>query len=223
MYSNLYWLVYPVLIRQKLLEKVDLQFSIFCGCSSVGLYQHLVFLQHVLDIDKHTSLWSQKKFLLQIYGIGQLWIGIILQLCTLWYGWKSSTSRIGDKSWWSIWEHFRRGKLYSRYFVCVFSFILPQLDCDQRQKYLKHCFLLGRWTCFQKLSCSVSPLFELVFVSIMQTEKVRQEFSEDMSILRAFSIVFERRPDLRFNEINCTKIFYLLNILTTHYSPMLVF
>lgn len=42
----------------------------------------------------------------------------------------------------------------------------------------------------------------------MQTEKIRQEISEDMSIFRAFSIVFERRPDLRFNEMNYIKIVY---------------
>lgn len=32
---------------------------------------------------------------------------------------------------------------------------------------------------------------------LMQTDNVRQEFSEDMSILRALSIVFERKPELR--------------------------
>lgn len=31
-----------------------------------------------------------------------------------------------------------------------------------------------------------------------QTDIVRQEFSKDMSIQRAISIVFEQRPDLRF-------------------------
>jgi len=31
----------------------------------------------------------------------------------------------------------------------------------------------------------------------MQTNKVRDEFSEDMSILRALKIVFERKPELR--------------------------
>jgi hypothetical protein len=36
----------------------------------------------------------------------------------------------------------------------------------------------------------------------MQIDKIRQEYAEDMSILRAFSIVFERRPELRFNHIN---------------------
>ena len=40
----------------------------------------------------------------------------------------------------------------------------------------------------------------------MQTDKVRQEFSEDMSIRRAFSIVFDRRPDLRFNERNDARV-----------------
>lgn len=55
---------------------------------------------------------------------------------------------------------------------------------------------------------SVIAFFELVSVSLMQTEKIRQDISEDMSILRAFSIVFERRPDLRFNEMNYIKIVY---------------
>lgn len=32
---------------------------------------------------------------------------------------------------------------------------------------------------------------------LMQTNKVRDEFSEDMSILRALKIVFERKPELR--------------------------
>lgn len=36
----------------------------------------------------------------------------------------------------------------------------------------------------------------------MQTEKVRLEYSEDMSIISAFSIVFERIPELRFDENN---------------------
>lgn len=97
------------------------------------------------------------------------------------------------------------------FLLMFFPLFFAQLHCDQRQKFLKHCFLLGRWTCFQQLGLkfySVSPVFELVFVSLMQTEKVRQEISEDMSILRAFSIVSERRPDLRFNEMNCTKMFY---------------
>ena len=31
-----------------------------------------------------------------------------------------------------------------------------------------------------------------------QTDKVRQEHSEDMSIIHAISIILERRPDLRF-------------------------
>lgn len=32
---------------------------------------------------------------------------------------------------------------------------------------------------------------------LMQTDNVRKNFSEDMSILRALSIVFERKPELR--------------------------
>lgn len=37
----------------------------------------------------------------------------------------------------------------------------------------------------------------MIVLDIMQTDNVRKEFSEDMSILRALSIVFERRPELR--------------------------
>jgi hypothetical protein len=44
--------------------------------------------------------------------------------------------------------------------------------------------------------------FTCFFFSWMQTDEIRQEFDEDMSILCAFSIVFERRPELRFNHIN---------------------
>ncbi|XP_042492179.1 polyamine oxidase 2-like [Macadamia integrifolia] len=42
----------------------------------------------------------------------------------------------------------------------------------------------------------------LAFESILsETDKVRQEHSEDMSILRALGIVFERRPDLRLEGL----------------------
>ncbi|XP_062153379.1 polyamine oxidase 2 isoform X2 [Alnus glutinosa] len=41
-----------------------------------------------------------------------------------------------------------------------------------------------------------------VFESILEeTDKIRQEFDEDMSILRAFSIVFERKPELRMEGL----------------------
>ncbi|GLT67663.1 hypothetical protein SLA2020_399550 [Shorea laevis] len=41
-----------------------------------------------------------------------------------------------------------------------------------------------------------------VFESILEeTDKIRQEYAEDMSILRAFSIVFERRPELRMEGL----------------------
>lgn len=46
----------------------------------------------------------------------------------------------------------------------------------------------------------------------MQTDKVRQEFSEDMSIRRAFSIVFDRRPDLRYDELVVPEIVLLLQV-----------
>lgn len=47
----------------------------------------------------------------------------------------------------------------------------------------------------------------------MQTDKVRQEFSEDMSIQRAFSIVFDRRPDLKLVKLfMLDRIFFPLKI-----------
>lgn len=77
--------------------------------------------------------------------------------------------------------------------------------------FLVNCFVIGEPKFSETLSrldhenlnviFFVNALFE-VFMFLMQTEKVRQEHSEDMSILRAFSIVFGRRPDLRFNEMN---------------------
>lgn len=44
---------------------------------------------------------------------------------------------------------------------------------------------------------------------LMQTDNVRQEFSEDMSILRALSIVFERKPELR-------------SLLAENWAPLLI-
>ncbi|XP_058071528.1 polyamine oxidase 2-like [Magnolia sinica] len=46
----------------------------------------------------------------------------------------------------------------------------------------------------QELVTKVGQAFESI---LQETEKVRQENSEDMSILQAISIVLERRPDLR--------------------------
>lgn len=45
--------------------------------------------------------------------------------------------------------------------------------------------------CFVGISHKFTSLF-------LQTDKLRQEFTEDMSIQRAVSMVFERRPDFRF-------------------------
>ncbi|KAJ7960594.1 Polyamine oxidase-like protein [Quillaja saponaria] len=50
----------------------------------------------------------------------------------------------------------------------------------------------------QELVTNVGEAFEVI---LQETDKVRQEFSEDISILRAFSIVFERRPDLRLDGL----------------------
>ncbi|KAI4308147.1 hypothetical protein L6164_031251 [Bauhinia variegata] len=50
----------------------------------------------------------------------------------------------------------------------------------------------------QELVTKVGEAFEFI---LKETDKVRQEFSEDMSIFRALSIVFERRPDLRLEGL----------------------
>ncbi|KAJ7965021.1 Polyamine oxidase-like protein [Quillaja saponaria] len=50
----------------------------------------------------------------------------------------------------------------------------------------------------QDLVTKVGEAFEII---LQETDKVRQEFSDDMSILRAFSIVFERRPELRLDGL----------------------
>ncbi|XWS41028.1 hypothetical protein CRYUN_Cryun17cG0045800 [Craigia yunnanensis] len=50
----------------------------------------------------------------------------------------------------------------------------------------------------QELVTKVGEVFERV---LKETDKVRQEHSEDMSISRAFSIVFERRPELRLEGL----------------------
>lgn len=41
----------------------------------------------------------------------------------------------------------------------------------------------------------------------MQTDKIRQEHDEDMSIQCAISIVFERMPELRFCEHTSSSLF----------------
>ncbi|CAI0461185.1 unnamed protein product [Linum tenue] len=48
----------------------------------------------------------------------------------------------------------------------------------------------------QELVTGVGEAFEKI---LEETNKVREEHKEDMSIQQAFSIVFERRPDLRFD------------------------
>uniref|UniRef100_A0A6M2EG89 Amine oxidase domain-containing protein n=1 Tax=Populus davidiana TaxID=266767 RepID=A0A6M2EG89_9ROSI len=50
----------------------------------------------------------------------------------------------------------------------------------------------------QELVTKVGEAFENI---LKETDKVRLENNEDMSILRAFSIVFERRPDLRLEGL----------------------
>ncbi|TXG54516.1 hypothetical protein EZV62_019772 [Acer yangbiense] len=51
----------------------------------------------------------------------------------------------------------------------------------------------------QELVTKVGEAFESI---LKETEKVRQEQSEDMSIHRAFSIVFERKPELRLQGLS---------------------
>ncbi|KAF8043541.1 hypothetical protein BT93_A1760 [Corymbia citriodora subsp. variegata] len=51
----------------------------------------------------------------------------------------------------------------------------------------------------QELVVEVGKTFEII---LKEANKVREEFSEDMSIQRAFSIVFERRPDLRLEGLD---------------------
>lgn len=51
----------------------------------------------------------------------------------------------------------------------------------------------------QELVTKVGEAFEDI---LRETDKVRQELSEDMSILQAFSIVYERRPDLRLEGLS---------------------
>jgi polyamine oxidase len=50
----------------------------------------------------------------------------------------------------------------------------------------------------QELVTKVGEAFESI---LKETDKIRQEMSSDVSILHAFSIVFERRPELRFDQI----------------------
>lgn len=50
----------------------------------------------------------------------------------------------------------------------------------------------------QDLVKKIGEAFESI---LKETDKVRQEYSEDMSILRAISIVFERKPELRLEGI----------------------
>ncbi|CAH9072906.1 unnamed protein product [Cuscuta epithymum] len=50
----------------------------------------------------------------------------------------------------------------------------------------------------QELVTNIGVTFEGI---LKETEKVRQEFSEDMSMKRAISMVFERRPDLRMDGL----------------------
>ncbi|KAJ8527890.1 hypothetical protein K7X08_015341 [Anisodus acutangulus] len=50
----------------------------------------------------------------------------------------------------------------------------------------------------QDLVAKVGETFESI---LKETDQIRQEFSEDMSISHAISMVFERRPDLRLNGL----------------------
>ncbi|XP_035548449.1 polyamine oxidase 3-like [Juglans regia] len=50
----------------------------------------------------------------------------------------------------------------------------------------------------QELVTKVGEAFESI---LKETDKIREESSEDMSIFRAFSIVFEKRPELRLEGL----------------------
>lgn len=50
----------------------------------------------------------------------------------------------------------------------------------------------------QELVSNVGVTFESI---LKETEKIREEFSEDISMKRAISLVFERRPDLRMDGL----------------------
>lgn len=68
-----------------------------------------------------------------------------------------------------------------------------------------------------KRYCAVFFMFSFT-LNCMQANKVREEYSEDMSIQQAFSLVFERRPDLRFDAesfISAVSILFLDSLLTS--------
>lgn len=44
------------------------------------------------------------------------------------------------------------------------------------------------------------PVIRCLFVLLMQTEKVRNEYSHDLSVLQAISIVLDRHPELRYAD-----------------------
>ncbi|KAL2322431.1 hypothetical protein Fmac_026810 [Flemingia macrophylla] len=50
----------------------------------------------------------------------------------------------------------------------------------------------------QELVTKVGEIFETI---LQETDKIRQEFSEDMSVFRGLSIVFHRRPELRLEGL----------------------
>ena len=72
-------------------------------------------------------------------------------------------------------------------FENVLKEVLPV--CDQRILSLLEEFRGGSFDAFTNLFL----LFHLLY-----TDLIRQEYGEDMSIKKAISMVFQRRPDLRF-------------------------
>lgn len=80
--------------------------------------------------------------------------------------------------------------------ACFFSLNLPRYQ-----------FLL----CFFSFSFIVG-FFMSLYVS--QTNKVREEFTEDMSIQRAISIVFERNHNLRYKYLLANLSNYFLSYET---------
>ncbi|KAA8526187.1 hypothetical protein F0562_008074 [Nyssa sinensis] len=73
--------------------------------------------------------------------------------------------------------------VFKLYHIVLFSYALFDMDGNQVP---------------QELVTKVGEEFESI---LKETDIIRQEFSEDMSILQALSIVFERRPELRLDGL----------------------
>lgn len=59
------------------------------------------------------------------------------------------------------------------------------------------------------------PFFVITFIMLLyvfQTNKIRDEFTEDMSIKSAISLVFERNPKLRYIILSMSWIIFMIII-----------